>query len=417
MSNLYPKNPKPDNSKNRIKFKKLRNKDSYMNAFLERRKKAADFALNDKFRTDYNYQVPPYILNIENELMILKKKNKNKLNSIRNKSEFYKTYNTLKYSLSHKSNNSSQNKLIIEKENNKYYLSQEIPENKKIKKIFVQNGENFEQDLINQIISNNNDKIDKNKKYNNIKHHTINVSSSKNKTKNNDNNLGKYNSWKNLQIQKISSLTNYDNNDNNKKENKKNVSNSTPFLVMSNQYEYEFKNNYKIKDKNEIMKNKNPNQILINKNENNVGEKIKYESNYNNIYYEGLHNHHHYESSPRNKNNLSEKNIQIKDPQNYQLKSLSEPKNIYEKTKSIYPQKGYTDINNNNYINNNINNKIYKYNYNNKTKIYEISPIKTHYRYDYKDYNDDKIYDSQTLNSNNLNSKSDTNINIILIMN
>ena len=68
MSNLYLKNQNQYNSKDRIKFKKLRNKDSYMNAFLERRKRAADFALNDKFRTDYNYEVPPYIINIEKEI-------------------------------------------------------------------------------------------------------------------------------------------------------------------------------------------------------------------------------------------------------------------------------------------------------------------------------------------------------------
>ena len=89
MSNLY-------SSKSENKFKKLRNKDSYMSAFLERRKKAADFALNDKIKSEYEYKAPLYIMRSEEEILELKKKKKNPINSERNKSDFYKTYNTLK---------------------------------------------------------------------------------------------------------------------------------------------------------------------------------------------------------------------------------------------------------------------------------------------------------------------------------
>ena len=442
MSNLYLKNQNQYNSKDRIKFKKLRNKDSYMNAFLERRKRAADFALNDKFRTDYNYEVPPYIINIEKELMILKKKNKNQMNSVRNKSEFYKTYNTLKYSISHKSNNSSQNKIIIEKENNKYYLSQEIPDNKKSKKFFLQNKEKLEEDIINDIKENDNDKdedkIDLNKKYNNIKHHTINVSTKKFITHNNDNNKVKnWNSWKNLKIQKISSLNNYEIKE---KDFQKNLSKSTPYLVMSNEYQCEINNKNK-NSNNDERKNNNLYPISLNLKENNINNHIKYESNFNNIYYEGLHNHQYYESSPKQKSDL-DKNIELKNNQNYQLKSLSEPKNLYEKTKPIYSTKVNNNYNNENYNNNitennnkenknttynnnynnenynnniinenkkNNNNKNHIYEYNYSRKKYEISPIKTYYRYDYKDFNDDKIYESPTLNSN-FNNKSENNI-------
>jgi len=68
MSNKYISKPN-------IKFKKLRNKDSYMHEFLERRKKAADFALNDKNKFYYQYETPYYILRNEEELMELKRKN------------------------------------------------------------------------------------------------------------------------------------------------------------------------------------------------------------------------------------------------------------------------------------------------------------------------------------------------------
>ena len=81
------------------KFKKLRNKDSYMNAFLERRKKAADFASTNKNKVYYKYEMPFYILKNEEEIMELKRRNKSQMNSVRNKSEFYKTYKTLKKKL------------------------------------------------------------------------------------------------------------------------------------------------------------------------------------------------------------------------------------------------------------------------------------------------------------------------------
>ena len=66
------------------------------------RKKAADFAIKDKNKYDCKYEKPFYIIKNEEELLELKKKNQKQMNTIRNKSEFYNTYNTLKKSLTKK---------------------------------------------------------------------------------------------------------------------------------------------------------------------------------------------------------------------------------------------------------------------------------------------------------------------------
>ena len=377
MSNRY-------SSKSYNKFKRLRNKDSYMSAFLERRKKAADFALTDKNKVEYDYTKPYYIIKNEEEILELRKKNENQMNSVRNKSEFYKTYNTLKKNLSNKAkNNSNTNKIIIEKKNNKYYLSQEKKlENKKDKNFYVQNPDTFEYN-----------NIDMNKKYNNIKHHTIKVTSKPKKLKDTSNSKRNH-SWKNLQIQKTTSLNNYDS-QNNTKENEMENSNH-PYLVMSNEYEYYIstkKNNEK-KPKEKINKDDNDdiNELL---------EKYKNK----NIYRELTNKYKYHESSPKNKN---ETNIQNKEHENYYPKNYSESQNIFEKTKNIYSYKE-TKINNNIRNNTNSNNNNNNYNFDYKTN--EISPIKTHYHNDFKDFNEntknlEKIYESQTLNTNG-NSKSD----------
>ena len=96
---FYKNSPLISSSYNIIRnnrFKRLRNKDSYVCAFLDLRKKAADFAIKDKNKYDCKYEKPFYIIKNEEELLELKKKNKKQMNTIRNKSEFYNTYNTLK---------------------------------------------------------------------------------------------------------------------------------------------------------------------------------------------------------------------------------------------------------------------------------------------------------------------------------
>jgi len=380
MSNKYISKPN-------IKFKKLRNKDSYMHAFLERRKQAADFALNDKNKLYYQYETPYYILRNEEELMELKRKNQNQMNSIKNKTEFYKTYRTLKNNLSHKnSNNSSSNKVLIEKENNKYYLSQGLIDEKKDKKNFDRNLDKLEYDI----------EMDKN--YNNIKHHTINVSSKSKKNRTIDSSSRRNSSWKNLQIQKTTSLNNYEfseNNNANQKENEIEISNR-PYLVMSNEFEYNI-NNFP------NDKNKNIKSIT---NENDINKIIEKYKNAH-IDYTEANNYKYYESNSNDKK-LQQNNIY----NTTKPKNFSEPQNLFEKTKNIYSLKE-TKSSNNMRDNNNNN---YNYNFKYKTKINEISPIKTHYQYNLKEYNEDalnleKNIDSQTLNSNG-NSKSSTNIKL-----
>ena len=379
MSNKYISKPN-------IKFKKLRNKDSYMHAFLERRKQAADFALNDKNKLYYQYETPYYILRNEEELMELKRKNQNQMNSIKNKTEFYKTYRTLKNNLSHKnSNNSSSNKVIIEKENNKYYLSQGLIDEKKDKKNFDRNLDKLEYDI----------EMDKN--YNNIKHHTINVSSKSKKNRTIDSSSRRNFSWKNLQIQKTTSLNNYEfseNNNANPKENEIEISNR-PYLVMSNEFEYNI-NNFP------NDKNKNIKSIT---NENDINKIIEKYKNAH-IDYKEADNYKYYESNSKDKK-LQQNNIY----NTTKPKNFSEPQNLFEKTKNIYSLKETKSSNNMRDNNNN-----YNYNFKYKTKINEISPIKTHYQYNLKEYNEDalnleKNINSQTLNSNG-NSKSSTNIKL-----
>ena len=47
------------------KYKKLRNKNSYMDAFLQRRKQAADFALEKRNASGYKYTKPQFYINDE----------------------------------------------------------------------------------------------------------------------------------------------------------------------------------------------------------------------------------------------------------------------------------------------------------------------------------------------------------------
>ena len=369
------------------KFKKLRNKDSYMSAFLERRKKAADFASTDKNKMYYKYEMPFYILKNEEEIMELKRKNKNQMNSVRNKTEFYKTYKTLKKSITNKrSNNSSiSNKVNIEKENNKYYLSQGLLEEKRNKKFFDENL-----DILDN--NNNHNKINKNNKYNNIKNHTIDVTSKNKKEKFIDNKSKRNFSWKNLQIQKTSSLNNYEITDSNKnkKENEIEIMDQ-PALVESNEYEYYINNNQNNKFVNPTTRENDINKII---------EKYKN----SNIYNDEINNN-KYNDSPLKHNELE---------QNYQYnmrkpKNFSEPQDIFEKTKKIYTLK---DTKSNSNFRNSCNN--FNCNYISKTK--DISPIKTHYKYETKELNGNKnlenIINSQTWSINGNNSRSDTNIKL-----
>ena len=369
MSNL-------NNSKSENKFKKLRNKDSYISAFLERRKKAADFAIKDKNKSKYEYKAPLYIMKSEEEILELKKKKKKQNNSDRNKSDFYKTYNTLKNSITQKnnktSNNSSLNKINIEKENNKYYLSKE-------KKLEKKKNRNNKQNL--GMISSNN--IETNNKYNNVKLHTIKVTSESIKNDEEKNPAGRNNSWKDLQIQRTSSINNYEFVDDKKKEKEIEIS-PEPCLETNNKYEYK---DYL------YNKHKNDNYIPIKK-EKEINEIInKYKNK--NIYNDEL----NYESTlDKNKLVLNYKNDMIIENKvlenHYYPKNMSEPHNLFEKTKNIYSLK---ETKSSNILSDNSSN------IHHKPKNNDISPIRINYPNEMNNKNLERNYENQTQNANGIN--------------
>ena len=378
MSNRY-------SSKSENKFKKLRNKDSYMCAFLERRKKAADFAINDKIKSEYDYKAPLYIMKCEDEILELKQKKKNLINSDRNKSEFYQTYNTLKNSIAHKnyktSNNSSLNKVCNEKENKKYYISKE-------KKLENKKAKNNKQNL--EVLNSQN--IGCNNKYNNIKHHTIKVTSeSKKDDDEQQNQAGRNYSWKNLQIQKTSSINNYEFvDDNNIKEKDVEVC-PEPNLAINNDIDYEYEDYLFNKHK----QNKYNNLISI-KRENDIDEIIKKYKNKNIINDDS--------SLSKKKSELNYKNdmiIQNKEIKNlYYPKNMSEPQNVFEKTKSIYSLKETRSCNNIKNKSNNIEPK---------SKVSEISPIKINNPNEANNKKQEKKYENQAMNSNGINKYENNN--------
>ena len=85
-------------------YKRIRNKNSYMEAFLERRKQAADFALKGKNKSGYKYIKPNFYIHERKEIYNSKNKYTYELNSNENndKNKFYKTYSTYNNTLKKK---------------------------------------------------------------------------------------------------------------------------------------------------------------------------------------------------------------------------------------------------------------------------------------------------------------------------
>lgn len=79
-------------------FKKIRNKNSYMETFLERRKQAADFALKGKNKSGYKYTKPNFYINDIKEKEINKYQKKHEYETTSNdkddKNKYYKTYSS-----------------------------------------------------------------------------------------------------------------------------------------------------------------------------------------------------------------------------------------------------------------------------------------------------------------------------------
>ena len=431
MSDIQEKDYNLEKLIKESKIKRLRNKNSYMDAFLERRRQAANFALERKNASRCKYSKPIYYINEGKKLL---KKQKSSTNENENKKEFYKTYNILKKNLTGKNNSINNNIIFIEKENNKYYLSQEFPKNNNYKSsnyikydhhccehcnhknnnyknknqyVYYLHKNDYGQNFYDDPMPNE----EINKKYNNIKHHSINIPS-KNKKKNNvkkeditsqyenevfsktDNGFGN-----NLKIEKtgISNYYFYD------KDNK-GLSNSSPYNNDNQNYKYKSTQNL----------NRNSNTCLISSNIIKEIDKNKGMSD-KNIYYEGTDNHTFYDSSKMNNNKynnntysirnkiLNENNIET---QKFYSKNLSEPKNI-ERNKNYFALKAYKNSVDSDY---NKNIKI------GKNQLNDISPIRTYCRYEYEDNNEDlqnieKIYDSQSLNGNSINNMNINNSN------
>ena len=422
------------------KSKRLRNKNSYMDEFLERRKQAANFALEKRISSGYNYTKPIYYINNGKVVQTNQKQKKYISNQIEDKKEFYKTYNTLKKNLSRKSD-SINNFIFIEKENNKYYLSQGFPKNQnynyshnyrtlnhhhccgccKYKNCYSDHQNNniyghssktyYREEGLNDDFLVNQD-LSKNKIYKNIKHHSIDLSS-KNKNDRGHKNINSKNEiiykteTKNLKNEKSQKTKyNYYDKSKNKSASLNNKNNNKEYFKQEkNQKSYNTSNinNKKYKSvqntTTNLLNSIKIKEINKNKNVNSSG----------NIYYEGYDNHNFYDSNKMSyykynyetykpKDIISKKNEEL---QKYYSKNLSEPK-TFERNKNMYIIKAKKNILNSD---NKKNNKI------DENQIKDISPIRTYVRYYCEDNNDDfqgieKIYDSQIMNGNSLNNSN-----------
>ena len=408
------------------KNKRLRNKNSYIDAFLERRKQAANFALRKPNSSGYNYSKPFYYITEGKFYSKNNKQNKCNQNSIEDKEQFYKSYNNLKNNLIGK-NNSINNIVLIEKENNKYYLSQGLPRN------YNYNHDNNSKTLNhhscnyckrnNYLVKSNQNEYDindyeneeRNKKYNNTKHHSINVSK-KNKSEKNieskniptknhilsKNDKNKIDNNLKIERTRLTNYCDYDKKNNELSPELYNDKNKEHYII-NNHYEYIINN-----DKNKYNQNTHttPNSNI---NLKTIKSKIIQSNNKknpdNDIYYKGSDNHKYYES---NSNKISyykynsQTNLNNDDAKKkFYTRNYSEPQNL-ERNKKVYIIKGtQNSIDFDNYI------KKQK----EKNQINNISPIRTFVRYYYEDNNEDfqgieKIYESQSLNGNSINNSN-----------
>ena len=424
-------------------YKRIRNKNSYMEAFLERRKQAADFALKGKNKSGYKYIKPNFYIHERKEIYNSKNKYTYELNSNENndKNKFYKTYSTYNNTLkkNNKGGNRSANNMIsMETENNQYYFSDGLQKscknsnfrkmnghyipyykyknnqtnNNRLKNIgnyFEKSNEEY-QELLDGLLTN--EEIDQ--KYKNIGYHSINFSS-----KNKNNNIKRYINIKDSPQNEVFLKTDKNEfwgNHNNKRTrrinyNKKNVE-SSPNIKANFINNIQYLSTPNDIDKNKNMKYKSKSNNKINCNINLISSKKEKESKRNinsdnNIYYEGIDNHRFYDSNKMNDDKYSCETYKLKDrTQNKNRglysKNYSDPQNLKE-NKNLYKVK--TSYGNN------------KKSRIEKNQISDISPIRTYYRYNYEDYNDfkniEKIYESQSIygnSGNNSNKKSINNI-------
>ena len=424
-------------------FKKIRNKNSYMETFLERRKQAADFALKGKNKSGYKYTKPNFYINDIKEKEINKYQKKHEYETTSNdkddKNKYYKTYSsysTLKKN--YKRENKSINMIFIEEEKNKYYLSDGIPKssknskyekmndqlnpsykqknsrinNKNINKYnyFEKSNEEY-QELIDGLLT----EEEINQQFNDVNHHSITFSSNKRKYKNKKNkNKNEASSPKELfseidknelwikHINKQSKKNNYDchirKNEVTSPNIKLNYEKNNKYGLFP--YNTDINRTSKYKSKSSTRFKENLNLNLINSGKENEVNKTNINDDNNNIYYEGIDNHKYYNSNKVNGFKYScdpykaKKKIQNKNEKLFSRSNIEQ-----DKKKKLYKVKTDNDINKRSKIE--------------KNQINDISPIRTLCRHNYEDYNDfrniEKIIESKSIIGN-----SDTNSNIKL---
>ena len=406
MSNLQVQNFNLQTLTRENKFKKLKEKFSKLDSLIntKKRKQSEDLIHTRNKSEDRNAKS---YHNIND-------------NSFEDKNNFYRTFNILKQNL--KDKNKDLNNIVLEKKNRKYYLYQNHPNylknsnnnntvnfnycpycknclnaNDKI----IYNYGKYEQELINELEKN--DQIKDNRNYNNIRHHSINLSTNKNILSPSYNVFvsqpkvsTRINDYNCITKKDLESSPIYDVNQ------KYYLINNYNEFNPDNNGENNLKSYTKINNHNNLIspvKSKDANEFNVNKRNSN-----------NDNHYEGLENHrfydsnkkmhfdnYYYESNPI-KSNSRTRNINEK----YKLinNNLSEPKNLYAiKTIKISQNNDF---------------------YRNNHQMNEISPIRNYNRYEYEDNNDDiqnfeRICESQSVNINsinNSNSKLRNNIRI-----
>ena len=424
-------------------YKTIRNKNSYMETFLERRKQAADFALKGKNKSGYKYTKPNiYIYDVkEKEINKYQKKNvfETTSNDKDNKNKYFKTYSsysTLKKN--YKRNNKLINMIFIEEEKNKYYLSDGIHNSYKNSKYVKMN------DQLNPYFNQKNDSINNkniykynyfeksneeyqelidgllteeeiNQQFNNINHHSITFSSKDRNYKNKENineniasspkeifsEMNKNELWNNHK-DKQSEKNNYDCNNKKKYVTSSNIKpdfeKNNKYGLLSNYTDINITNRYKQKSSTRVKGHLNLN--LINSGKENEVNKTNIDEDNNNIYYEGFDNRKFYNSKRTNGFKYSCEPYKSKNKaQNKNEKLISRSNIEKDKKKKLYKIKTDNDINKRSKIE--------------KSQINDISPIRTLCRHNYEDYNDfrniEKIIESKSIIGN-----SDTNSNIKL---
>ena len=375
------------------KEKRIRNKNSYIDAFLDRRKQAANFALSKKSQ---NKAIKEISEKAKKDL-IKTLKDKKSLNSYETKEKFFNTYNSLKSKLIGKSK-SINNLMYIERETTKHFWSTHYPRGNSESKNFCYNkhycenckNNTFKKDntkyyvkykhrVNNRVNNYMTEKDETNKKYNNVRHHSINLSSKNKKNEKKKKQIGFGNS---LKIQKVS-VDDFIINDD-----KDNI-----IIIKEDSKPYEENK----KNKRCFTPNEKYEPVMNEYQNKNIEKDFKQNNDINEAYYEGVDNHAFYDSNKIKKEKNKEKPFkEKKEKPKIISRNLSEPKDLDSKK--------------------------YLYNFNNMKKgnkidqIYQISPIKTFFRYDCDFNNDDiqnidKKYDN-SLNKNNTKEKSKQNLKL-----